>query len=62
MYNYQDTVSYTVSSIFFVALVIIGAFTTLNLVLAAIMHSYLEQEEKRIKSEKEEQIKQEQLH
>ena len=53
MYNYQDTVSYTVSSIFFVALVIIGAFTTLNLVLAAIMHSYLEQEDKRIKLEKE---------
>lgn len=47
MYSYQDTVSYTTSSIFFVALVIIGAFTTLNLVLAAIMHSYLEQDQKR---------------
>ena len=46
MYNYQDTVSYTTSSIFFVILIILGAFTTLNLVLAAIMHTYLEQEGK----------------
>lgn len=58
MYNYQDTVSYALSSVFFVALVIIGAFTTLNLVLAAIMHSYLEQEELRKKAEKEEEKKQ----
>ena len=43
MYNYQDTVSYTTSSIFFVLVVILGAFTTLNMILAAIMHSYLKQ-------------------
>ena len=44
MYNYQDTVSYTTSSIYFVLIVIIGAFTTLNLILAAIMHSYLQED------------------
>lgn len=41
MYNYQDTVSYATSSIYFVAIVILGSFTSLNLVLAAIMHSFL---------------------
>ena len=41
MYNYQDTVSYLTSSIYFVSIVILGAFTSLNLVLAAIMHSFL---------------------
>ena len=46
MYSYQDTVSYAISSIYFMMIVIIGAFITLNLVLAAIMHSYLKQEER----------------
>lgn len=41
MYNYQDTVSIVTSSIFFACVVVIGAFTTLNLVLASIMHAYL---------------------
>lgn len=45
MYNYQDTEGYVTSSIYFVAIVILGAFTSLNLVLAAIMHSFLQQEE-----------------
>ena len=49
MYNYQDTVSYATSSLFFVLLVIFGAFTTLNMILAAIMHSYLKEDKKRKK-------------
>ena len=63
MYNYQDTVSYTTSSIFFVVLIILGAFTTLNLVLASIMDSYLKQEAKeekeraKARAEKEKQAK-----
>ncbi len=46
MYSYMDTSGSLASSIYFIFLVIIGAFTTLNLILAAIMHSYLEQEAK----------------
>ena len=42
MYNYQDSVGYATSSIFFVLVIIIGAFTSLNLVLAMIMHSYIQ--------------------
>ena len=45
MYNYMDNFDYATSSIFFVLVIIIGAFTSLNLVLAAIMHSYLAQRE-----------------
>ena len=41
MYNYQDSVGYAISSIFFVLVIVIGAFTSLNLVLAMIMHSYI---------------------
>ena len=46
MYNYQDTVGNATSSIYFVVLIIIGSFTSLNLILASIMHSYLTQEKK----------------
>lgn len=42
MYNYQDSVSYATSSIFFCLLIIVGSFISLNLVLAMIMHSYIE--------------------
>ena len=52
MYSYMDTSGSLKSSIYFIFLVIIGAFTTLNLILAAIMHSYLEQEAK----EKEKEV------
>ena len=38
MYNYQDTVSYVTASIFFVTVVILGAFVCVNLCLASIMH------------------------
>ena len=41
MYNYQDTVSYVSSAIFFVCVVILGAFVTVNLVLASIMNQFL---------------------
>ena len=38
--------SYATSTIFFVVLIILGAFTTLNLVLASIMHSYIDEQQK----------------
>ena len=41
MYNYMDTVSPITSSLFFVLLVILGAFISLTLVISAIMQSYL---------------------
>ena len=44
MYNYQDNVGFATSSIFFTLVIILGAFTSLNLILASIMHSYLSQE------------------
>ena len=53
MYNYQDAVSYVTSSLFFLMVVILGAFVTVNLVLASIMHSFLEQENKQKQIEKE---------
>ena len=53
MYNYQDTVSYITASVFFVFVILVGSFTTLNLVLAQIMNSFLKQEEKRKEREKE---------
>ena len=56
MYNYQDTVSYTTSSLFFVMIVLIGAFTTLNLCLASIMHSYMTQTAKRKAKEEEDKL------
>ena len=57
MYNYQETVSYVTASVFFVFVILIGSFTTLNLVLAQIMHSFLKQEEKRKEREKEQLAK-----
>ena len=47
MYNYQDSVGYATASIFFVFVIMIGAFTTLNLILAAIMNSYIKAANKR---------------
>ena len=41
MYNYQDTVSYATSSIFFICVVFLGAFVTVNLVLASIMNQFV---------------------
>lgn len=40
MYNYSETGSPIISVIFFVLLVLMGAFFTMNLVLAIIVDSY----------------------
>ena len=40
MYNYSDTGSGTISVIFFVLVVLLGAFFTMNLVLAIIVDSF----------------------
>jgi len=52
MYNYSDTYSYPTAALYFAFVIILGAFTTLNLVLAAIMHSYLQQETEMQEKEK----------
>ncbi len=54
MYNYQDAASYLQSSLFFVLIVIMGAFVVINLVLASIMHSFLEvAQNKKLQEERE---------
>ena len=41
MYNYMDTSNSFMAACFFIMVVIFGAFVSLNLVLAQIMHSFL---------------------
>ena len=48
MYNYQDSVNSVTASVFFVSVVIIGSFISLNLVIAQIMHSFNEQDLQRL--------------
>lgn len=62
MYNYMDTTGTTQASIFFVMVVIIGAFVSLNLVLASIMDNYFKQslEQEEAKKRELDQIKKEQ--
>ena len=58
MYNYSDANSPVLSAIFFILLVIFGAFFALNLVLAEVMNSFeqgvQEEEEKQRKQDKKE--------
>jgi len=42
MYSYQDTSGSEIASIYFILVVILGSFTTLNLLLASIMNSFLQ--------------------
>lgn len=46
MYNYSDTGSSAISIIFFVMVVIIGAFFTMNLILAIIIDAFNQSQEK----------------
>ena len=59
MYNYSDAGSPTISVIFFVLVVLLGAFFTMNLVLAIIVDSFGDQEsgEGETEEEKEEKDK-----
>ena len=41
MFNYMDAVSSTQSSLFFILVVVVGAFVMINLVLAALMHTFI---------------------
>lgn len=45
MYNYSDTGSSAISIIFFVLIVIIGAFFTMNLILAIIVDAFNESQD-----------------
>ena len=53
MYNYSDTVGPIQSSIFFVFVIIIGAWTSMNLVIAAIMYAFIKQTEKETEATKQ---------
>jgi len=59
MYNYMDTTGTIQASIFFVMVVVIGAFVSLNLVLASIMDNYFKQslEQEEAKKRELDQIK-----
>ena len=46
-YNYSDANDPVISVIFFVGIVLLGAFFAMNLVLGQIMESFAEQAEKR---------------
>ena len=46
MYNYYDASSPLISVVFFILLVVGGAFFALNLVLAQIMESFYEESKK----------------
>ena len=41
LYNYQDATNPAGAAIYFIFVVIIGSWVTLNLVLAQIMHSFI---------------------
>ena len=53
MYNYSDAGSPTISVIFFVLVVLLGAFFTMNLVLAIIVDSFGDQETNEGETEEE---------
>lgn len=46
MYIYQDSTSSVGAALFFIFVVVLGSFISMNLVLAQIMHSFLEEDEK----------------
>ena len=46
MYNYMDATSAAGSAIFFILVVVLGSFIAMNLVLAQIMFSFLEEDMK----------------
>ena len=46
-YNYSDASDPTISIIFFTLVVVFGSFFTMNLVLAQIMDSFVQQQEKK---------------
>ena len=46
MYNYMDATSAAGSAIFFILVVVLGSFIAMNLVLAQIMFSFIEEDEK----------------
>lgn len=53
MYNYSDTGTPAISIIFFILVVLLGAFFTMNLVLAIIVDSFSSQEEKKQKDKEQ---------
>ena len=46
MYNYQDATNSVGAACFFTFVVVLGSFITMNLVLAQIIHSFLQEDEK----------------
>ena len=54
MYNYMDTVSVALSTIYFNIVVLIGSFVALNLVLASIMEAFLDEEDTNVQDKMQE--------
>lgn len=54
MYNYSDTGSGFISVIFFILVVLLGAFFTMNLVLAIIVDSFQQAKDKEKRKEEAE--------
>ena len=63
MYNYMDAGSSVISVIFFIATVIIGAFFTMNLVLATVVDAFnnATEEQKRLLEQELEEEEDEKL-
>ena len=57
MYNYMDTVSVALSTIYFNIVVLLGSFVALNLVLASIMEAFLDEEDTKVQGKMEEEKK-----
>lgn len=54
MYNYSDTGSGFISVLFFILVVLLGAFFTMNLVLAIIVDSFQQAKDKKKRIEEAE--------
>lgn len=56
MYNYMDASNYYISALYFLTLVIFGAFFIMNLVLAQIIESYNDSQQKLKKANPDEEF------
>ena len=51
MYNYQDSTNSVGAAFFFIFVVVFGSFIAMNLVLAHIMHSFIQEDDRQKKAE-----------
>ena len=58
MYNYGDAYSPTISSIFFLTVILLGALIAVNLVLAQIMYEFIDAKDINEEKEMRKKVKQ----